>query len=355
MSVDTNRALEHMQILVVDDNEVNTMVVASMLEQYNMQVTEVYAGKDAIEEAKYKDFDIIFMDYLMPEMNGIETTEEIRKLGKTKRPVIVILSANDKEDLWQQCKKAGVDDVLKKPLEMEKLQNIIEKWMPDHQLDGVSTMEAQDAQVADIVKIFQEVEGLDVIKGLSHMANSVDHYIKVIEAAVDNIRTERKLLEMYVQSQLQASSLKNAFHSLKGVFLNLGATQLAQRSQVFELECMRLSMGELREELQCYLEEMDTFLNGLEVGLQTYGTDYIGDQSNRYMPITEKEREEYIALLRENLKNYVYNDLHMLVDKLLYASQGEVRTYYQEIDRAVQNFQYEEALSILEENILDAV
>lgn len=94
MSEDMFFHADGVKVMVVDDNEVNSMVVASMLEQFHIVVTEVYAGKDAIEKAKYEDFDIIFMDYLMPEMNGIETTEEIRKLGKVKRPVIIGLSAD---------------------------------------------------------------------------------------------------------------------------------------------------------------------------------------------------------------------------------------------------------------------
>ena len=94
MSNDMFFSAEGKKVMVVDDNEVNSMVVASMLEQFAIQVTEVYSGKDAVEKAKYEDFDVIFMDYLMPEMNGIETTEEIRKLGKVKRPAIIGLSAD---------------------------------------------------------------------------------------------------------------------------------------------------------------------------------------------------------------------------------------------------------------------
>ena len=66
---------EGIKALVVDDNEVNTMVVASMLEQFSIPVTEVYSGKEAIERERLEEFDIIFMDYLMPEMDGIEATD----------------------------------------------------------------------------------------------------------------------------------------------------------------------------------------------------------------------------------------------------------------------------------------
>lgn len=121
---------EGIKALVVDDNEVNTMVVASMLEQFSIPVTEVYSGKGAIEKERLEEFDIIFMDYLMPEMDGIEATEEIRKLGKAKRPVIVALTANETKELKERFKQAGVDDVMVKPLETGSSLPYFKKMVP---------------------------------------------------------------------------------------------------------------------------------------------------------------------------------------------------------------------------------
>ena len=126
METDVVFAGEGMSVLVVDDNEVNTMVVASMLEQYSMLVTEVYSGKEAIEKVRHEDFDIIFMDYLMPEMNGIETTEEIRKLGKVKRPVIVALSANAFDEDTKKSIECGMDGHLAKPINVEMLYSVLQ-------------------------------------------------------------------------------------------------------------------------------------------------------------------------------------------------------------------------------------
>lgn len=341
---------EGMRVLVVDDNEVNTMVVASMLEQYNMLVTEAYSGKDAIEKVKQEDFDIIFMDYLMPEMNGIETTEEIRKLGKVKRPVIVALSANVTTELKEKCKKAGVDDVLEKPLEFDKLCAILKKWMPDKMIseEAMQMVEQGERDLSQkLVELFADVEGLDVEKGLSHLANSAENYIKVIEAAVENIRTEAKRLQVFRVSLVQPASMKNSFHSLKGVFLNLGVKHLSERSQYFELACADDVMELDEVELTKYLEMLQNFLDGLERGLRQYDEKYAVTVQDRFVPISQEKYKECYELLIYYLEKYEYNELQELNETLRCASKGEDREKFEAAGHAIHSFQYEEALEIL--------
>ena len=339
---------EGIKALVVDDNEVNTMVVSSMLEQFEIQVTEVYSGKDAIERAKYEDYDIIFMDYLMPEMNGIEATEEIRKLGKVKRPVIIALTANETQELKDKFKQAGVDDVMSKPLELEAVCQILKKWVPEEEVSRIGLDTGIEKQNQALFDIFSKVDGLDVKKGLSHLANSADNYIKVIEAAVDNIHSERKRLAMYSASQVQASSMKISFHSLKGVFLNLGASRLSEQSQLFELACSNPQVDLVADNLAQYLEDLEIFTKGLEEGLLQYSDDYTKKRAERYIPIDEEEYKQCLEDLKYYLTRSEFNYLEELTKKLIYATKGEKRNSFEDVYKKVQNFKYEEALQILE-------
>lgn len=347
MDADMIFKAEGIKALVVDDNEVNSMVVASMLEQFSIEVTEAYSGRDAIEKTRYEDYDIIFMDYLMPEMNGIEATEEIRRLGKVKRPVIVALSANDTQELKEKFKKAGVDDVAAKPLELAKVCDILRKWVPDEAVERVGVNQSLDDSAADLKELFSHVDGLDVEKGLSHLANSSENYIKVIEAAIDNIETERKRLAVYSQSQVQPSSMKICFHSLKGVFLNLGAKQLSEQSQFFELACANTSVDLIADNLQQFLDDLDEFSSGLQEALAKYDDGY--SREDRYFPLEEEEYMDTNEQLVYHLERYEYNELRELLQKLMYASRGIVRSKYEEIGKEIQNFQYEDAVHQLKE------
>lgn len=339
---------EGMKALVVDDNEVNAMVVSSMLEQFGIQVTEVYAGKDAILLEHREEFDIIFMDYLMPEMNGIEATEEIRKLGTVNRPVIIALSADVTPELKSRFEKAGVDDVIEKPLEIEAVYGILKKWAPE---DTVSKKEfdiSTDDQLLILREIFSGVQGLDVEKGLSHLANSAANYMKVLEAAVSNIYAEKNRLMVFSESMVQPSSMKICFHSLKGVFLNLGVSHLAEQSQMFELACINPQVDFSALNLKQYMEELDDFVKALENGLEQFDDNYVKASEERYIPISSEEYYRCKEELRYYLSYYEFNHLPELTSKLIYASKGEIRKQMCEIGKLIQNFQYEEALEKLD-------
>lgn len=347
MSEDMFFHADGVKVMVVDDNEVNSMVVASMLEQFHIVVTEVYAGKDAIEKAKYEDFDIIFMDYLMPEMNGIETTEEIRKLGKVKRPVIIGLSADVTPELKSKFSAAGADNVLAKPLTIEALQQLLERLVPKEQVATIDSKKQVGEDTKKVIEIFSEVSGMNVEEGLSHLGNTVENYIKVLETAVDNIRQQQKRLFVYSESMIQPSSMKISFHSLKGIFLNLGAHKLSEQSQLFELACTNASVDLLTNDLEQYLSDLDVFVRGLEHGLAQYDGDYKRKQLEQYRPMDEETYDQYYAELVNALQKYEYNDLRELTNALLYASKGEKRALYQNVLKEIQDFQYENALELL--------
>lgn len=340
---------EGIKALVVDDNKVNTMVVASMLEQFSIQVTEVYSGKAAIEKERLEEFDIIFMDYLMPEMNGIEATEEIRKLGKAKRPIIVALTANEINELKGRFEQAGVDDIMVKPLELEAVCQILQKWFPDKTIESFASSVEQDSGKKALLEAFSKIEELDVEKGLSHLANSANNYIKVIKAAVDNIHSERNRISMYQDSQVQVTSMKNCFHSLKGVFLNLGVSRLSNQSQLFELACGNQEEEYIRNSLEGYLQDLEDFTIQLEEALLEYDATYTQSRSERYIPMDEEEFAECVEELKYYLSRYEFNYLPELTEKLVYATKGEERDKMNQIARQVQCFQYEEALRILQQ------
>jgi len=119
------------KILVVDDIETNLTVAEVMLDIFEIVPDTAASGQDAIEMAKQKDYDIIFMDHMMPEMDGLEATLHIRGLGgKNAALPIIALTANAIKGTEQMFLASGMDDVLLKPLEFEELNLCLKKWLP---------------------------------------------------------------------------------------------------------------------------------------------------------------------------------------------------------------------------------
>ena len=124
------------RILLAEDHPVNQMVLAHQLEQAGLSVTVAGTGREALARAEEEDFDLIFMDWQMPEMDGLEATRTLRaserRAGRGQVP-IVALSANASPQFAQECRRAGMDELLTKPYEEKTLYALLQRWLPTTQ------------------------------------------------------------------------------------------------------------------------------------------------------------------------------------------------------------------------------
>jgi signal transduction histidine kinase/ActR/RegA family two-component response regulator len=120
-------------ILLVEDTEINRMVVMAILETHNIHFTVAVNGLEAVNQFKQSKFDLIFMDCLMPIMDGFEASRQIRTFEKERNinhgTPIIALTANALEETRQQCTVAGMDEFLTKPVVPEKLHAAVKKWL----------------------------------------------------------------------------------------------------------------------------------------------------------------------------------------------------------------------------------
>jgi CheY-like chemotaxis protein len=117
-------------VLLVEDYPVNQELTQAMLEMIGCQVEIANNGKEALQILQDKNFDLIFMDLLMPEMDGFECTREIRKLPPPLRTVpIVALTANALQGDREKCLLAGMDDYISKPFRITDLEHILKKFL----------------------------------------------------------------------------------------------------------------------------------------------------------------------------------------------------------------------------------
>lgn len=119
------------RILIVDDNKINLMVAESIMKPYNMQIDTADSGLEAIDMVQKKDYDIVFMDHMMPELDGVDTTRLIRSLPgkKYSELVIIALTANAVQGAKEMFLENGMQDFLAKPILEKELDRILNKWL----------------------------------------------------------------------------------------------------------------------------------------------------------------------------------------------------------------------------------
>lgn len=123
-----------LRVLVVDDGPVNLMLARQMLEAQGLNVEGVSSGEQALDRQKTTLFDLVFMDIFMPTLDGLETTRRWRAFEQASgqhRSILIALTANADNAGIAECKEAGMDDLLTKPYQPEKLLGMISKWLPD--------------------------------------------------------------------------------------------------------------------------------------------------------------------------------------------------------------------------------
>ena len=133
-SYDVHFTAPDARILVVDDNAVNRRVFVGLLKKTKVQVTEAASGKECLELVREHPFDLIFLDHMMPEMDGIETFQHMKELpegeNQCRETPVIILTANAISGVREEYLKLGFDEYLSKPIEPEKLETMIQRMLP---------------------------------------------------------------------------------------------------------------------------------------------------------------------------------------------------------------------------------
>lgn len=124
------------EILLVDDNRVNRRVFCGLLKQTQVQIKDVGSGRECLDHIRQKHYDLIFLDHMMPEMDGMETMRHMREMEDNlcKDTPVIMLTANAIMGAKEEYLQAGFDDFLAKPIDQSKLERLVMHWMPQEKI-----------------------------------------------------------------------------------------------------------------------------------------------------------------------------------------------------------------------------
>ena len=129
MSDRTDNPIENLHILIVEDNPVNQRVTGMLMEKLGCSCVLAENGRDAIQKLESQSFDLVLMDLMMPEMDGVETTRLIRSSGHAYANVpIIALTANVLPSTERTCWDAGMNDFMDKPITYARMKAVMDNW-----------------------------------------------------------------------------------------------------------------------------------------------------------------------------------------------------------------------------------
>ena len=236
------------KVLIVDDLAINLRVAQGLMAIYDMQIDCATNGPEAIEKVQKKKYDIIFMDHMMPGMDGIETTAAIRALKGAyfRRVSIIALTANAIYGMREMFLEKGFNDFLSKPIEIIKLNEILKKWISRKKRHTISLKNSVNT-VRNAIGSFPNIEGVDISIGLSRVGGSEEHYRNLLEMFLRDVQQRLVSLEKPASDDLKAFTTH--VHAMKSALVNIGAQALSESSGLLEAAGHRGDMAFIHEHL----------------------------------------------------------------------------------------------------------
>ncbi|MCL2078164.1 MAG: ATP-binding protein [Oscillospiraceae bacterium] len=266
----------HAKVLVVDDNKINLTVARGLLKLCKIKPDSAISGKQAIEMLSEKQYDLVLMDHMMPEMDGAEATKIIRGMG-IDIPIIA-LTANASTGMKELFLESGMNDLLTKPVEKAKFFKILSDWLPaDKQIfspletetesNPESITESKPSDNSEFMEKVAKISELSADLGLERSSGQQSVYetsLKLMIAEIDKYHKKAANFEDVYDFEI-------ATHSMKGSLSNIGATRLSEKAAELEEVAKRKDVMSCWENLTGLLKELECLKDEIKDALAVKG------------------------------------------------------------------------------------
>ncbi len=331
-------------VLVVDDNPVNLEVFKSLIKRCNVKLDTALGGIEGIEKIRGKRYDIIFLDHMMPDKDGIEVLHDFKGIGGelNKDTRCICLTANAAPGAKDMYLSEGFDDYMTKPIDGDKLESRLIKYLPKDKIILKSEDDIDD-EVEDIPPEFDiliDCEMLDVFIGIRN-SGSYDAYASLLRIFYESIDEKAEKLNNYYN----VKDYKNYIiivHALKSSLRIIGATELGDEAENLE--------NSAKVEDYDYVEQNnETFINEVMM-LKAPLEEFLGEPDN---DSNKPEAEHNMIMssfkeLRQAADDMDCDRLGEVVDKLSeYRIPDSYADTYKDVKSAVSKYEYDTVLELL--------
>ncbi len=223
------------RVLVVDDTPVNLTVFVSLLKRTGLKIDTAESGDEGISLFIKNHYDVIFLDHMMPDKDGIETLKEMKAITDTQNTLtpVICLTANAISGMREMYTNAGFDDYLTKPIDAERLETMLMQYLPDDKVTCVSgdddIDEDEDQALPDFL---YDIKEIDTDSGLNYCGDG-ESYVDALMMYMGSAEKKAEEIEKY----RAAGDIKNVtikVHALKSASRSIGALELGEFAERLE-------------------------------------------------------------------------------------------------------------------------
>lgn len=283
-----------MRLLVVDDTPMNLQVIVGLLRRSRMHIDVAVSGAECIEKFGNEHYDLVFLDYRMPNLNGIETLNEIKKRfpDKYEKTPIISLTASavagDKEKLL----RAGFTDYLSKPVNVDELEHMMIKHLPQDSVLLTSEYQGEENdEISKLPKVFFQYPQLNPTKGIEYCGDA-DDYIFALETYELSIESKASQIEEFIEEENWEDYILSV-HSLKSTSGAIGAEDIFERAKTLEQAGKNKDYNMIKMDTPFLLKEYRDLKKIIRRIIKAYESKEESD--NDSLNVVEEERSKMLA------------------------------------------------------------
>jgi len=322
-------------VLVVDDNEINLMLAKHLLQPYQLVVDTATSGMEALQKVKEKEYQLIFMDHMMPEMDGVETTAELRKCEPAycKKVPVVALTANAVYGAREEFLEVGFDDYLAKPINIRQLEEILRKYLQ---------MEENSENIEPHVRETVSLKGINCGEAMKKLHLDMDSYCLILKNYHKDLEKNLQRLQNAVE-QGDFKRFVIDVHAVKSASAGIGAMNLAEYAQGLETAGKEENTEYIENHFKEFVQCGEKVLQVLDTYFKNTGTDV----PEKTPGVLERTWLDAMRKACEDMDYSVAEELLEQVKNKRFAEKEE--KLVKQIEEYVDQFDYDEVVALLAE------
>lgn len=329
------------KVLSVDDNAMNLKVFKGLLKPTQMQITEAMSGQACLDILKEQSFDIIFLDHMMPGMDGVETLHIMKEMHLCDNVPVIMLTANAIIGERERFLAEGFDGFLSKPIAPDKLEQIFLDYLPKALLEPEKEEPEEETQSGKELSI-QEPDEFDFSYAMG-LLQKEDLLKQVLAEFRDSMEPlGQKLSDLFetIHQEDSLHSYRLEVHALKSTSATVGAMMLSQLARLLEIASAEGDIDRIQKLHPVLIDEMKKH------------ADRVAAVLPRESKKASAERVEvaYLDMLSVGLQNGDYNTADFVCAEIQkYQYPDEIQKLVDALAEKVLNLKAGEALAIIEE------
>jgi signal transduction histidine kinase/CheY-like chemotaxis protein/HPt (histidine-containing phosphotransfer) domain-containing protein len=338
------------RLLIVDDISTNLKGAEGLLAPYRAKVDTSLSGARSIELVKQTKYDIVFMDHMMPDMDGIEATAAIRaweaelensRTAKQPRIPIVALTANAVSGMKEMFLEKGFNDFLAKPIDISKLDEMLSRWIPKEKREkGNEKLEMgnkPNSPDSSSPGSLDNIPGVDIQHGISMTGGTLALYHQVIDLFRKDAEERLPLLQNVPNPDALSGFVTNV-HALKSASASIGAAEVSAKAAELEAAGKAGNTDLIRENLPGFAQALAELIKGIQAW-----EDPVTKQSSPNGEAASSEEYDHAMVMQ------LFNELSEALET---KKAGDIDNLLEKLMQQTMDANLKEALEKVSDNVL---